>query len=137
LVGGLIVGIIQSELQRYVQVPGIGDAVPFAVIILVVVLRGRRLPLRSAVHERLPRVTDGVIQYRRLAVSPLILIVLLWTVPLGWVSAFASTLIGAIILESIVVTTGFAGQISLAQWAIAGCGAFVFAWLRYFGLPFE
>lgn len=137
LAGGVGIGIAQAELQRYVQVQGLGDAVPFAAILLVIVLRGRKLPLRSYVSERLPRVTSGHIPVLRMLILALVLIALvLWILPLPWLGAITYTLTGAILLLSIVVVTGFAGQISLAQWAIAGCGALVTATLLNDGWPF-
>ena len=36
-----------------------------------------------------------------------------------------NTLLAAILVVSVVVVTGYAGQVSLGQWAIAGFGAFV------------
>jgi ABC-type branched-subunit amino acid transport system ATPase component/branched-subunit amino acid ABC-type transport system permease component len=137
LVGGLGIGIVQSELQRYVTVQGIGDAVPFAAIIVIVVLRGSAMPLRGAVAERLPAVTSGYIPFKRVIGWTIIVIALFVVLPTGWVGALTFTVVGAVVLESLVVTTGFAGQISLAQWAIGGCGALVMSWLRVWGLPFE
>src|SRR5579875_1208418 len=53
--GGLGVGILQSELTHYVTAPGWADASPFLVIVVLMVVRGRALPLRGHVLERLPR----------------------------------------------------------------------------------
>ncbi|MBO0748335.1 MAG: branched-chain amino acid ABC transporter ATP-binding protein/permease, partial [Acidimicrobiaceae bacterium] len=125
------------ELQRYVTIQGIGDAVPFAAIIVIVVLRGSAMPLRGVIAERLPAVTQGFIPWKRVLSWTIVVIALLQVLPTGWVGALTFTVVGAIILESLVVTTGFAGQISLAQWAIGGCGGLVMAWLRVWGVPFE
>ncbi len=40
-----------------------------------------------------------------------------------WAAATSTTLIAGIMILSIVVLTGYAGQVSLAQWAFAGLGA--------------
>jgi ABC-type branched-subunit amino acid transport system ATPase component/branched-subunit amino acid ABC-type transport system permease component len=137
LAGGLGIGILQSEIQRYVTLQGATDAVPFAAILIVVVLRGRSLPLRSELAQRLPIVTNGEIPWKRVVTWTFIVCALMFILPSDWVSAVTFTILGAVLLESIVVITGFAGQISLAQWAIAGLGALVVAWLRDLGVPFE
>jgi ABC-type branched-subunit amino acid transport system ATPase component/ABC-type branched-subunit amino acid transport system permease subunit len=136
-VGAVAIGIAQSELNQYVNVQGIGDAVPFFAVLVFIVARGRSLPVRGHVAERLPRVTTGHIPRVRVLVAAAVAIVLIFTVlPTTWVSAVTFTLIGAVVLLSIVVLTGFAGQISLAQWAIAGCGALCMARLVVAGAPY-
>src|SRR5262249_8461166 len=52
LVGGLTIGVLESLATRYVHTPGWPTAVPFLVIILILVVRGRALPLRSHIAER-------------------------------------------------------------------------------------
>ena len=52
-------------------------------------------------------------------------VVLMIVTPPIWIDAFTVTLCVAIILLSIVVLTGYTGQLSLAQYAIAGFGAWV------------
>ncbi|MGH3321041.1 MAG: ABC transporter permease subunit [Streptosporangiaceae bacterium] len=137
LIGGVAIGVLQAELQRFVPVEGVGTAVPFAAILIVIVLRGRGLPVRSYVAERLPRVTAGLISVpKALAATAAGIAVVWWLLPPTWVVAVAVTVIGAIVLASIVVVTGYAGQISLAQWAIAGCGGLVTAQLVQAGWPF-
>ena len=135
--GAIAIGISQSELNQYVNVQGIGDAVPFFAILVFIVARGRALPVRGHIMERLPRVTAGEIPWGRLLIATVVGIVLLYVVlPVTWVNALTFTLIGAVVLLSIVVLTGFAGQISLAQWAIAGCGALCMARLVVAGAPY-
>jgi hypothetical protein len=60
LLAAVIIGIGQSEISNYVSQPGLSDALPFILIIVVLVLRGRSLPLRSQVLDRLPRLGTGV-----------------------------------------------------------------------------
>jgi ABC-type branched-subunit amino acid transport system ATPase component/ABC-type branched-subunit amino acid transport system permease subunit len=135
--GAVAIGIAQSELNQYVNVQGIGDAVPFFAVLVFIVARGRALPVRGHVIERLPRVTVGEIPRVRVIIAMAIAIVLILVVlPPTWVNAVTFTLIGAVVLLSIVVLTGFAGQISLAQWAIAGCGAMCMAKLVVAGAPY-
>ena len=46
-------------------------------------------------------------------------------VSVGWVEALASTFTYAVVLLSLVVLTGFTGQLSLAQYTMAGMGAYI------------
>ncbi len=58
--------------------------------------------------------------------------------PSGWVDALTTTAAIGIILLSLVVVTGYTGQLSLAQVALAGMGAWIAARLvADHGVPFE
>ena len=69
LLGGFIIGFGEAWVVRHrldVQnffgvgdLPGIERAIPFLLILLVLVVRGRGLPLRSHVTDRLPRLGTG------------------------------------------------------------------------------
>jgi ABC-type branched-subunit amino acid transport system ATPase component/branched-subunit amino acid ABC-type transport system permease component len=125
LLGGIAIGVAQTELNRYVSQPGFGDSVPFIVIVAVLVLRGRAIPLRDHLLQRLPSVGSG--RLRPLVLIPVVVLAGLAISRLdpSWTEAVTITLSYAIVLLSIVVLTGYAGQLSLAQFAIAGFGAFV------------
>jgi sulfate-transporting ATPase len=126
LVGATGIGIIQSLCVRYVTQTGAADAIPFLVIILVLVVTGRSLPLRSHVGEKLPSVGTGLIRPLPTILLAVLMGFLLTDVfSTTWVDAFTVSMTIAIILLSVVVVTGFAGQISLAQFAFAGLGAWV------------
>ena len=56
---GMLIGIGQTELTRYVDTPGVATSLPFAVIILWMLLRGQALPLRDYFLQRLPAVGSG------------------------------------------------------------------------------
>ena len=146
LLGGLAIGILESEvayLQTKVSDPssvaGLGRAVPFLVIISVLVVRGRALPLRSEVAERPPEVGSGRV---RPIAFPVVVLAGVLLVGLGLpdnlVEAATSTAAVAIVALSLTVVTGFAGQLSLAQFALAGMGAWMAARLVVnWDLPFE
>jgi sulfate-transporting ATPase len=127
VLAALVLGISQSELQRYVNQPGWATAAPFIVVILVLVIRGRSLPLRSFVLDRLPAVGSGRL---RIPVVLALYIPVAWLV-LGanpdWSSALVTTFAMGIICLSVVLLTGFTGQLSLAQFVLAGVGALVAA----------
>ena len=59
LVAGLVVGIAQTEVTRYVEQTGVGTAVPFIVIVIWLVIRGQALPLRDYLLQRLPTIGTG------------------------------------------------------------------------------
>ena len=135
LLGGILLGVAQSlathwsnDLLRPDHRPGVADAVPFLVIIVVLVIRGRGLPLRGSLTDRLPRVGTG--RVRPAVVVPLAGLVALW-VGIGaskdWYAPVVITTTFAIIGLSVVVLTGYTGQLSLAQFALAGIGAFAAA----------
>jgi ABC-type branched-subunit amino acid transport system ATPase component/ABC-type branched-subunit amino acid transport system permease subunit len=126
LLGAILMGTLASILSDKVSAPGWPQAVPLLVIAAVLILRGRALPLRSHVLERLPSIGTGRI--RPLLVLPAVatVIVLCYV----WFGANVNSVVtvtfsvGLVIL-SIVVVTGYAGQISLAQYALAGVGALI------------
>lgn len=131
----LLLGIGQSEIQRFVPAPGWSTAVPFLAVIAVLVVRGRALPLRNFVTDRLPKVGSGRI--RPVAVIAVVGVVaaLLLVLDDGWVASLTVTSAFAIIALSVVVITGYAGQLSLAQSVLAGLGAITAARLTG-ALPF-
>jgi ABC-type branched-subunit amino acid transport system ATPase component/ABC-type branched-subunit amino acid transport system permease subunit len=125
LVAGLLIAIAETEAGRFVDQQGFGQSVPFIVIVIWLVIRGRALPLRDYFLQRLPSVGTGRISWPWLAVGCGLVFVLLSTLSTLWTDAITVTLGVAIVLLSIVVLTGYAGQLSLAQYAIAGFGAWV------------
>jgi sulfate-transporting ATPase len=125
VVGGLVIGIAQSEMSRYVSAPGWSSAAPFILIVILLVVRGRDENLRSAAAQRLPLIGTGRV---RLTVAvPLVVAVVAIITALSptWNDAVITTLTSAIILLSLIVVTGYSGQLSLAQFAFAGWGAWV------------
>ncbi|UGS36960.1 branched-chain amino acid ABC transporter permease/ATP-binding protein [Capillimicrobium parvum] len=125
LVAGLLIGIAQTELNRYVHQPGFGDSVPFIVIVVVLVVTGQALPLRDYFLQRLPSIGTGRINWGGIAFGVALTAFLLAVLNSQWADSIITTLCVAFILLSIVVVTGYAGQLSLAQFAIGGFGAWV------------
>src|SRR5206468_12643076 len=64
LLGAIGIGVAQSEVAYYVHVPGIVWSLPFAVIVLLVAVRGKGLPMRGFFVERLPEVGSGRVPLR-------------------------------------------------------------------------
>lgn len=131
VIAGLAIGVLQSELQ-YVEVVadwvpkvGLRYGLPFLVVIGALIAYGKRLPTRGAIEiQRLPEAPMprhvGVVVS---TLASMTAIALIWA-PFGWRSAIIGTLIGVVVSLSLVVITGFIGQISLAQMAFAGIGGF-------------
>jgi ABC-type branched-subunit amino acid transport system ATPase component/ABC-type branched-subunit amino acid transport system permease subunit len=117
------IGVVESEISRYVTSPGWPTAVPFLVVIVLLVIRGQALPLRSFVLERLPAVGTGRIRPVPVALVFLVVAALSLHAGSDWATSMASTFAFAIICLSIVVITGYGGQLSLAQGVLAGVGA--------------
>ena len=126
LLAAIVIGVGQSELSNYVTQPGWSDSLPFILIIAILVVRGRALPLRSQVLERLPKLGTGVIKPKAIIFfGGLVTIGFFTFFPVNLTIAITVQVIIAVILLSIVVLTGYAGQLSLAQFALAGMGAYV------------
>jgi sulfate-transporting ATPase len=137
LVVGLVVGIAQTEVTRYVEQTGVGTAIPFVLIVIWLIIRGQALPLRDYLLQRLPTIGSGRINWPGLALGTVVGVVLLAATPPIWIDAITVTICVGVILMSIVVLTGYTGQLSLAQFAFAGFGAYVAGrLLATTGMPF-
>jgi len=124
--GATAIGIAQSEITRFWTQPGAVDGLPFVVIIVILVITGRSLPLRSHIGDRLPSVGRGGVRL----VPVLVATAVAWFLMVGvfgttWVDAVTVSVSFAVVLLSAVVITGYAGQVSLAQYVMAGLGAYV------------
>ncbi|WP_328429801.1 ABC transporter permease [Streptomyces sp. NBC_00443] len=139
LAGGLAIGIVQSELTRFgSDVTGLASSVPFLFIALVLVARGRALPLRGTFLDRLPALGTGKVRPVPLAVAVVVGLGLVSVSTPLWADAITNTLVLSLIILSIVVVTGYAGQVSLAAYALAGTGAFIAGHAAAdWGWPFE
>lgn len=146
---GLAIGMVQSLILGYAVRPsttwipdwlpttGLQQAVIVVIIVGVLIWRGDALPDRAAiVGRKMPR-------------SPSPRHVAAWTVGLSVLAgvglltfdaalrqALIVTMIAALLALSIVVVTGYSGQISLAQLAIAGIAGFSVIRLADRGVPF-
>jgi sulfate-transporting ATPase len=122
---GLGIGVAQTLLERYTTLQGLYQSLPFFVIVIVLIVRGQALPLRDFLLQRLPTVGTGRIR-PHYALGGLVIGVLLITIlPVAWVVGITLTLGPALVLLSVVVVTGYAGQLSLAQFSFAGFGAWI------------
>jgi ABC-type branched-subunit amino acid transport system ATPase component/ABC-type branched-subunit amino acid transport system permease subunit len=134
----LVIGILQSEISLFqpdiagaldVSPPsltGLVQAVPLLVILVVTVLSGRVRPAGGEAAARLPLPGSGRVSWPVLAVGIAAGIIAIATAD-NFADAFITTLGMAIIVASVIVVTGYAGQLSLCQYALAGFGAWVAA----------
>ncbi|MGZ4232191.1 MAG: ABC transporter permease subunit [Solirubrobacteraceae bacterium] len=138
---GIGLGIIGSLLQYVtslswfptaggVALPGVYELVVFVLIVLFMYLRGASLPSRGElVEQRLPEAPRP----RRLAVTAPVVAgvcaVALVVLPFDFREALVNTMIGTLIALSLVVITGFMGQISVVQLTLAGVSGFTISHL--------
>jgi ABC-type branched-subunit amino acid transport system ATPase component/ABC-type branched-subunit amino acid transport system permease subunit len=134
---GFGLGIGQTLVGRFVDQQGLGPSLPFLVVIVFLVFRGRSLPLRDYFLRRLPMVGNGRLSWDWMLFGFGFVVFLMLTKSSKWVDALTVTMGVGIVLLSMVVLTGYAGQLSLGQYAIAGFGAFVAGRLvAVFHIPF-
>ncbi|MEN3272398.1 MAG: hypothetical protein V7636_1159 [Actinomycetota bacterium] len=145
-IGGLALGMAQSELLFLTTKTwfpgwarsGVVDLLPFLAIVLALVVAGKRLPVRG--------VAAGAESMRSLRTSERPATIGIW-IAAGLVAMFAVhggnryalelSLIGAILVLSLVVLVGYVGQLSLAQAAIAGTAGFLLSrFADGVGIPF-
>jgi branched-subunit amino acid ABC-type transport system permease component/ABC-type branched-subunit amino acid transport system ATPase component len=134
----LLIGVAESLMALHVKDPGWAQSVPFLVVIMVLIVRGRGLPLRSYLLDRLPSVGSGRVRPIPTVVVSAVLVVMMAFVASDEVATYLTvTVTMAITCLSVVVVTGYAGQISLAQYVLGGVGAFAAAKsVSSFGAPF-
>src|SRR6185437_1818412 len=113
-----------------VALPGVYELVVFVLIVLFMYLRGANLPTRGElVEQRLPLAPRP----RNLALTaPVVAVVCavaLVVLPFDFREALVNTMIGTLIALSLVVITGFVGQISVVQLTLAGVSGFTISHL--------
>ena len=123
-----------------VTLPGVTELVYFLVIVVVMFWRGASLPERGALFERrLPAVPASTRRALPVAAAVTIGVVALMTFPYDFRQALLNSLIGIVVCLSLVVITGFVGQMSLVQLALAGVGGYTVSKLAAhagIGFPF-
>jgi branched-chain amino acid transport system permease protein len=122
---------VQTQLTRvHVAVGWLGpqtlrEVVPFVALAIVLVWRGAPLPLRGVSDQlRLPRANLPAHPWRLLAALAGGGAIAVVATQSSYRDAVVASLIGALLCLSLVVLTGFAGQISLAQLSFAGVSGF-------------
>jgi sulfate-transporting ATPase len=127
-VAALGIGIGQSLTFNYVPVSGAQQSLPFVVILIVLVLRGKEKLSRSRIAERLPMVGTGRVPWIPVAVIVVVVaagILLLFNNI--FLAALTATFGWSLIVLSVVILIGYTGQLSLAQATLAGMGGLIAA----------
>ena len=123
---GLVIGVAQTVVQGQISgIPGIGTAVPFLFIVLWLTFRGQGIPSRDFVLQRLPSVGTGRLRWPLIFSALVVVLAMAFSVSNVWLDGFIITMAAGIMMLSVVVLTGYAGQLSLAQFAIGIFGAWV------------
>jgi len=144
VIAGIGIGMIQAWLiylsGKYSWMPssGVGEIVPLVVMLVALLVTGRAMPERGAVLRshlgRAPRPRSYTLP---IVSGAIIGSVALLVTHGGARVAVIVTLIYAVLALSLVVVTGYAGQVSLAQLALAGVGAFMLSYCSVdWGVPF-
>ncbi len=126
-IGGLGIGVAEAELTNYVSVPGWSSAGPLLAIIVLLAVAGKTLPVRGFLAERFPDVGTGRIRLHVLVPALAVGLLLTFLLNPTPAKAIGVSAVAGIVCLSIIVVTGYAGQLSLAQFGIAGIGALVAA----------
>ncbi|MDQ1680285.1 MAG: branched-chain amino acid transport system permease protein livM, partial [Frankiaceae bacterium] len=143
LVGAVGVGILTQSIYYVYNDPFLPGAVMVPVLLAVLLAQRGRLTrgedagvasFRQAAEfrpippelRRLPEVVWG----RRVASAAVLAAVVLvpLTLDVGRLSLAAVVLVYAVVCVSLVILTGWSGQISLGQWGLSGVGAFIAGW---------
>jgi branched-chain amino acid transport system permease protein len=121
-----------------VALPGVTDLLAFIIIVTVLFWRGSRIPGRGElVERRLPEVPRPQHLPRTAVICTAVAAVALVVLPFGFREALVNTLIGTLMALSLVVITGFVGQVSLVQLALAGAAGFTVSHMASnFGITF-
>jgi branched-chain amino acid transport system permease protein len=140
----LALGMAQSVLVKYqvseglLSRPGLRSGLPLLLIVIAMVARGAALTLRGdPPNLRLPAAPRPRRPLAAAGAATGVAVLALFTLGSDLRLALVQSLIGAIVCLSLVVLTGYLGQISLVQMGLAGVGGFLVSRLADgAGLPF-
>ena len=147
---GLALGMAQSLLLYYlapqswyptdhgIALPGVWQLFVFVMIVIAMFVRGASLPGRGElIEKRLPIVPRPEHLTRSTVIGTVACAVALIVLPWDFRQALIVSLLGALICLSYVVITGFVGQISVVQLALAGVAGFTVSHMAVdFGIGF-
>ena len=133
--GGLGLGAIASmgvSATNYSWWPewlppeGIRAFAPVLVVIIVLYLRGDKLPIRGTVGlGKQPLAPSTKHPFVGIGIGAFAVLLMSNIFTSKWESTLTTTLIAIMFMLSLVVLLGFLGQISLVQWSLAGVASFV------------
>ncbi|HEX6470076.1 MAG TPA: ABC transporter permease [Streptosporangiaceae bacterium] len=133
---GLLIGMAQSLMyyastqswfptDHGVALPGMQQLLVFVIIVVAMFWRGAGLPGRGElIEKRLPVVPVPERLLRTALIAAVVCATALIVFPYDFRQALTNSLIGAIIVMSYIVITGYVGQLSLVQLALSGVAGF-------------
>jgi len=146
---GLAVGVVENLIyyasvqtwfpkDQGTPMPGLDQLLEFLLVVIALFVMGSRLPGRAAVTEkRLPSVPQPQRFVRPTLLCGIVTVVALIVLPYGWREALLTSQVAIVLMLSIVVITGYVGQISIVQLPLAGVAGFTMAHLdEAWNLPF-
>src|SRR5512132_602786 len=134
---GLAIGVVQSLLyyastqswfptDKGAALPGISSLLTFIIIVIALYVRGSSLPTRGElIEQRLPAVPRPERLGSSAALAAVVGVAALVVLPYDYRNALIISMAAMTICLSYVVITGFIGQVSLMQVALAGTSGFV------------
>jgi branched-chain amino acid transport system permease protein len=138
---GLAIGMLESILyylqtqswfptDNGVAMPGVQQLLVFVLMVVAMFVRGTSLPSRGElVEQRLPLAPRAERPGRTALVGTGAAVVALIVLPYDFRQALITSLLATIMCLSLVVITGFVGQISVVHLALAGVSGFILSHL--------
>ena len=113
-----------------VAMPGVQPLLVFVLMVIAMFVRGTSLPTRGElVEQRLPFAPRARRLWPPALVATAGTVVALIVLPYDFRQALITTMLAVIMSLSLVVITGFVGQISIVQLALAGISGFILSHL--------
>jgi ABC-type branched-subunit amino acid transport system ATPase component/branched-subunit amino acid ABC-type transport system permease component len=125
VLAALAMGIAESVMIYYNVSDWIRLTTPFAVIIVALIAGGTAVPGRGFAESRMPKVGTGRLRLLQTAIWFGVATFVGLGLSNGWSISIANAAIAALVSLGIVIVTGYAGQISLATYALMGIGALI------------
>jgi branched-chain amino acid transport system permease protein len=138
---GLGIGMLENILYYFqiqswfptdngVAMPGVQPLLVFGLMVIAMFVRGTSLPSRGElVEQRLPLAPRAKRLWRTAVLATAAAVVALIVFPYDFRQALITSLLATIMCLSVVVITGFVGQISVVQLALAGISGFILSHL--------
>lgn len=145
-VAGLVLGAFQAVIlwastlewwPSWAQT-GVGDAVPFVVVVIALFLLGGKIPSRGSLGEaKMPAVFIPKIRPIPVVLMVAAVVIAVLLTSGSWRFGIVTSMILSLIALSLVLLTGYLGQISLASMAFAGAAGFALSKVTTnWGVPF-
>jgi len=150
-VAGMLIGMAESLLTYFSTmswfpntgvvgnpIPGVQELMIFIVLVIAMFATAGGIPGRGdVIDRRLPLAPRPIAPGRQLLTWFPLAAFAMWALPSGFREGLITSLIAAIMLLSIVVITGYVGQLSIVQVALGGVAGFTTAhFANNFGIGF-